>query len=91
MHVRVPESDPVSTLEELEARALDPTDRWFVDAAGRRWASRLVLPDPPDRRLVKFISWEVGVYEGEWPFTDGLGLRSDDELRELLEELRRSG
>jgi len=91
MHVRVPESDPVLTLEDVEARALDPTDRWFTDGEDRRWEARLVLPDPPDRRLVKFICWEVGVYEGEWPYPEGLGLRADAELRRLLEELRRAG
>lgn len=91
MHVRVPETDPVLSLEDLEARAPDPSDRWFADAEGRRWEARLVLPDPPDRRLVKFICWEVGVYEGDWPFPEGLGLRSDDDLRRRLEELRAGG
>jgi hypothetical protein len=91
MHVRVPEAEPALSLEDVEARALDPTDRWFTDAENRRWEARLVLPDPPGRRLVKFICWDVGVYEGEWPFPEGLGLRDDAELRRLLEELRRSG
>lgn len=91
MHVRVPETDPVVSLEDLEPRALDPTDRWFVDAEGRRWEARIVLPDPPDRRLVKFISWEVGVYEGEWPHPGGLGLQSDDDLRRCLEQIRAAG
>jgi hypothetical protein len=91
MHLRVPEADPVLTIEDLEARALDPTDRWFTDAENRRWEARLVFPDPPDRRLVKFICWEVGVYEGEWPFPGGLGSRRDEQLRRLLAELRGQG
>lgn len=91
MHVRVPETDPVLSLEELEPRALDPTYRWFADAEGRRWEARLVVPDPPRRRLVKFICWEVGVYEGPWPGDAGLGPPSDDALRRHLAELRAAG
>jgi hypothetical protein len=88
MHVRLPEGDQIVELAELAPRAASPTCRWLADAEGARWETRLVLSDSPGRPLVKFIHWPDDVHEGDYPFEDGLGLRTDAELRDLLRKLR---
>ena len=84
MHLRPSPGTEAVTLEDVEPLAADPAYRWFTDTDGVRWETRMVVPDPPTRMSVKFIAWGVGVYEGLYPFTNGLGLRSDAELKELL-------
>jgi hypothetical protein len=88
MHVRPSPGTEAAALEDVEPLAADPAYRWFTDPDGVRWETRMVVPDPPTRMLVKFIAWGVGVYEGPYPFTNGLGLRSDTELRDLLLALK---
>lgn len=87
MHVRPLPGQTVSTLDEVAALATDPAVRWFVDAQGVGWEARLVVHSEPKRAdvmLVKFISAKLAVHEGPYPFKDGLGARSDDDLRNLL-------
>jgi hypothetical protein len=88
MHVRPIPGSEAKSLEEVELLAADPTSRWLTDAQGLRWEIRLVVPDPPTCYLVKFISWQSGVFEGAYPFSTGLGHRTDDDLRRLLADLR---
>ena len=76
--------------EEVEPLAYDPLYRWVTDAEGTRWEVRMVVSDPPTRQLVKFVCWGAGVYEGAYPYDNGLGLRTDAELRDLLAELKRA-
>jgi hypothetical protein len=76
------------SLEEVELYAANPAIRWFIDKNGLRWETRIVVqsePKGPDRELVKFISDARDVREGKYGYADGLGRRSDDELRELLD------
>ena len=63
---------------------------WNVstDMNGLRWEARIVVHSEPqgrDRELVKFISDARDVRERDYGFADGLGRRSDDELRNLLD------
>jgi len=93
MQVRPFPGQTVTSLEEVEALAADPAVRWFCDAAGIRWEARLVVhsePDAPDVQLVKFISQKLQVHELPYPFLDGLGRRSDEELTSMLSEIDQS-
>jgi hypothetical protein len=87
MHVRSFPGQPAGSLEEVKLLAMDPQIRWFADPNGVGWEARIVLraePKAPDTRLVKFISEKHEVREGAYPFLDGLGGRTDDELGRLL-------
>ncbi len=89
MQIRLGAGQEARSLEEVELYAADPAIRWFTDGAGLRWETRIVVhsePKGPDRELVKFISDTRDVREGEYRCTGGLGLRSDDELRDLLDK-----
>jgi len=89
MQIRLGAAQEARTLEEVELYAADPAIRWFTDAAGHRWEARIVVQSDPkgfDRQLVKFISDSRIVREGEYGLAGGLGLRSDEELRTLLEK-----
>jgi len=88
MHIRPDPGNEARALEDIEPLALTPTYRWFEDLKGNRWEARIVLPDPPTSTLIKLICWGVGVFEGTYPFGNGLGLRTDDELVTLLNDLR---
>ena len=90
MHVRPAPGREASTLDDVEPLAFEPLYRWVTDTDGTRWEVRLVVPDPPVRQLVKFICWGSGVFEGAYPYADGLGLRTDSELRDLLADLKRT-
>ena len=88
MQIRLGAGQEAKSLEEVELYAATPAIRWFTDKNGLRWEARIVVhsePKGPDRELVKFISDARDVREGEYGFADGLGRRSDDELRDLLE------
>jgi len=88
MQVRLGAGQEARSLEEVELYAANPAIRWFTDDNGLRWETRIVVhsePKGPDRQLVKFISDARDVREGEYGFADGLGRRSDDELRGLLD------
>ena len=89
MHVRPPPGTTVKELKELELLASDPQIRWFADASGTVWETRLVLhsePNGKDSWRVKFISENNAVVEGPYRHEDGLGRRTDQELVELLQE-----
>lgn len=75
-------------LEDVEPLARNPTYRWFRQDA-MRWEVRIVSSDRPPGRRIKFVSWTAGVFEGDYDFPDGLGLRTDEELGRLLGELKR--
>ena len=88
MQVRLGAGQEAKSLEEVELYAANPTIRWFMDKNGLRWETRIVVqsePKGPDRELVKFISDTREVREGKYGYSDGLGRRSDDELRGLLD------
>jgi hypothetical protein len=88
MHIRPDPGNEARALEDVEPLALTPTYRWFEDEVGHRWEARIGLPDPPTATLIKLICWGVGVFEGPYPFDNGLGVRTDAELVALLEDLR---
>jgi hypothetical protein len=88
MQIRLGTGQEARSLEEVELYAASPAIRWFTDRDGLRWEARIVVdsgPKGPDRELVKFISDARDVREGAYGFADGLGRRSDDELRSLLD------
>ena len=90
MHVRPLPDQSVTTLEDVGALAADAGIRWFADSEGVQWETRIVVhsePNAADVMLVKFISERFQVCEGPYPFGDGLGKRTDDELRDLLRGL----
>ena len=86
MHVRSLPGAQVTQLDEVQLLAADAQIRWFADDTGASWETRLVLHSEPngmDTWLVKFISQRT-VVERPYPFRDGLGRRTDQELLELL-------
>ena len=88
MQIRLGAGQEAKSLEEVELYAANPAIRWFTDKNGLRWEARIVVhsePNGPDRELVKFISDARDVCEGGYGFVDGLGRRSDEELRNLLD------
>ena len=88
IHVRPLPGQVISTLDEVRVLCVDPDSRVFFDESGRRWEARIVIgsTDAGETRLIKLLSYEAGgqVFEEPYPYTDGIGLRTDDELRELL-------
>ena len=86
MQLRFAEEEQVRSLEDISTRAHQPSERSFLDAADACWQARIATDDEGITRI-KFIHWP-SVHEGSYPFEDGLGLRSDDELRALLDGLR---
>lgn len=91
MQIRLGAGQEAKTLDDVGLYAADPAIRWFADEAGLRWEARIVVhsePKGPDRELVKFISADRDVREGDYAFAGGLGLRTDDELRGLLADAR---
>jgi hypothetical protein len=87
MQIRLGAGQEAKSLEDVGLYAADPAIRWFADDAGRRWEARIVVhsePKGPDRELVKFISDTREVREGDYGLSGGLGLRTDEELRQLL-------
>ena len=90
MHVRPLPDQSVKTLEDVGALAADASIRWFADSEGVQWETRIVVhsePNAADVMLVKLISERFQVREVPYPFSDGLGRRTDDELRDLLRGL----
>jgi hypothetical protein len=74
----------------VQLLAGEPAYRWFVDGEERRWEVRLVIRTEPNGievMLAKFISG-TDVYEVEYSFRNGLGVRTDEELRELLDKVK---
>ncbi len=94
IHIRPLPGQVVSTLDEVTLLCVDPDTRVFFDESGKRWEARIVIgsTDVDETRLIKLLSYEAGgqVFEEPYPYTDGLGLRTDDELRALLVEARKS-
>jgi hypothetical protein len=89
MQIRLGSGQEAKSLEEVELYAADPAIRWFTDNTGLRWEARIVVQSDSkgfDRQLVKFISDSRIVREGEYGLAGGLGMRSDEELRSLLEK-----
>ena len=87
MHVRPPPGKQASSIEEIATLAADPTYRYVFDKNDRCWEARIVVtsePDVPPQQLIKFIS-KMDVFERDYPFDSGMGLRSDQELLDLLE------
>jgi len=88
MHIRPLPGQEASSLDEVSIMSAEPDTRVFFDEGGARWEARIVVAstDAGDRRLVKLLTYEAGgqVYEEPYPFADGLGLRTEDQLRELL-------
>jgi hypothetical protein len=79
MHIRPMPGTEAKTIEEVQLLAGEP-----------RWEVRLVIRTEPNGievMLAKFISG-TDVYEVEYSFRNGLGVRTDEELRELLGKVR---
>ncbi len=90
MHIRPMPGTEAKTIEEVQLLAGEPAYRWFGDAEERRWEVRLVIRTEPNGievMLAKFISG-TDVYEVEYSCRNGLGVRTDEELRELLDKVR---
>ncbi len=94
IYIRPLPGQVVSTLDEVRVLCADPDTRVFLDESGKRWEARIVIAstDAGETRLIKLLSYEAGgqVFEEPYPYTDGLGLRTDDELRELVAGTRQS-
>jgi hypothetical protein len=92
MHIRPLPGEQVSTLDEVVPLSVEPATRIFFDEDGRRWEARIVIAygESGEKQLIKLLTYEVGgeVYEGPYPFPDGLGVRTEGELRQLLVGLR---
>jgi hypothetical protein len=88
MHIRPLPGQDVSTLDEVHIMSAEPDTRVFFDEGGARWEARIVVAstEAGDQRLVKLLTYQGGgqVFEEPYPFVDGLGLRTEDQLRELL-------
>ena len=87
MQIRLGSGQEARTIEDVGLYAADPAIRWFKDSKGLRWEVRIVVhsePKGPERQLVKFISEHRDVREGPYQMSGGLGLRTDDELQQLL-------
>lgn len=87
MHIRPLPGSEAMSIEEVQRLAVDPSTRWFLDGLGERWQTRMVIHAEAGGHevlLAKFISTRGEVYEGTYPYPDGLGVRTDAELRELL-------
>ena len=94
IHIRPLPGQVITSLDEVRVLCVDPDTRVFFDGSGKRWEARIVIAstDAGETRLIKLLSYEAGgqVFEEPYPYTDGLGLRTDDELRELLAGARKS-
>ena len=94
IYIRPLPGQVISTLDEVRVLCVDPDTRVFLDESGKRWEARIVIAstDAGETRLIKLLSYEAGgqVFEQPYPYTDGLGLRTDNELRELVAGARQS-
>ena len=94
IYIRPLPGQVISTLDEVRVLCVDPDTRVFFDVSGKRWEARIVIAstDAGETRLIKLLSYEAGgqVFEEPYPYADGLGLRTDDELRELVAGTRQS-
>ncbi len=94
IYIRPLPGQVISTLDEVRVLCVDPDTRVFFDVSGKRWEARIVIAstDAGETRLIKLLSYEAGgqVFEQPYPYTDGLGLRTDNELRELVAGARQS-
>ena len=91
MHIRPIPGIELTTIEEVLDVAADPITRSFVDQGGVRWESRMVVNsgETGDAELIKLYSYQdAEVFEQAYPFSDGLGLRTDEELLGLLDKAR---
>jgi len=87
MQVRPLPGHPLGSIEDVQQHAEDPELRWFHDEGGL-WEARLVVSDNSIARRIKFISWTLGVFEGDLPGGTNLGLMSDEQLLDTLKRLR---
>jgi hypothetical protein len=88
MHVRPGPGEEARSLEDVEAYAQTPALRYFTGPDGTRWQARIVLAageNGSEIPLVKFISKDGAVREGPFTGIGGLGQRTDEELRTLLD------
>jgi hypothetical protein len=86
MHVRPEPGAEATTLEEAEIHAANPALRYFADD-GEAWQVRRVQASGEGGKeipMLKFISRDGAVRECRFSSPSGLGLLSDDSLRELL-------
>ena len=94
MHIRPMPGVELTTIEEVASTSADPLTRTFADGDGVRWEVRMVVSsgDSGNTALIKIYSHQTTeVFERPYAFEDGLGLRTDDELRELLDKARGTG
>lgn len=92
MHIRPLPGAQVTTLDELVPLSAEPATRVFFDEDGKRWEARIVVAygESGETQLIKLLTYETGgeVYEEPYSFPDGLGMRTEAELRQLLAGVR---
>ena len=87
MHVRPLPGHEVSSVDEVTLLGTDPETRTFADKEGIPWEARIILgsDETGSKQLIKVLSYQARkVYEEPYPFGDGLGLRTEDELRQIV-------
>lgn len=91
MHVRPLPGHEVASVDDVTRLSTDPETRTFADQQGILWEARIILgsDETGSRQLIKVLSYQARkVYEEPYPFGDGLGLRTEDELRQIVSDAK---
>ena len=91
MHVRPLPGLEVASVDDVTRLSTDPETRTFADQQGIPWEARIILgsDETGSRQLIKVLSYQARkVYEEPYPFGDGLGLRTEDELRQIVSDAK---
>ncbi|MCZ6917907.1 MAG: hypothetical protein O7I93_14110 [Gemmatimonadetes bacterium] len=87
MHVRPLPGHEIFSIDEVRRSSVDPETRTFADEEGILWEARIILGSDENgsKQLIKVLSYQARkVFEEPYPFGDGLGLRTEDELRQIV-------
>ena len=91
MHVRPLPGHEVSSIDEVTLLSTDPETRTFADEEGILWEARIILgsDETGSKQLIKVLSYQARkVYEEPYAFGDGLGRRTESELRHIVAEAK---
>jgi hypothetical protein len=91
MHIRPLPGHEVCSVDEVTRLSTDPETRTFADEEGIRWEARIILgsDETGSKQLIKVLSYQARkVYEEPYVFGDGLGRRTEDELRQIVAEAK---